>query len=197
MANRWELSQHVIGLIDGRWTLPVLAELQNGGRRYQDLDEALDGVSHKVLTDTLRRAERDGLVVRHLDPGRVETATLYQLTELGRSLDEPLAALERWVDANWPEIEAGSTAMEPAQRLEPRSAPPHLTVGTAGFLRVTPGSLKCRFVRRERREISQVAEDWGGVVNTLGVGGLLGGYTGARLQPRLPEMVFRRQVDPF
>ena len=115
----------LVQLLDGRWTLAVLAELANGGRRYQDLDEALDGVSHKVLTDTLRRAERDGLVVRQLDPGRVETATLYQLTELGRSLDEPLAALERWVDANWPEIEAGSTAMEPAQRLEPRSFPPH------------------------------------------------------------------------
>ena len=83
----------------------MLAELQAGGRRYQELDEALDDVSHKVLTDTLRRAERDGLVVRHLDPGRVETATLYELTELGRSLDEPLVALERWVDANWPEIE--------------------------------------------------------------------------------------------
>jgi DNA-binding HxlR family transcriptional regulator len=69
----------------------VLAELVDGGRRYQELDEALDGVSHKVLTDTLRRAERDGLVVRHLDPGRVETATLYQITELGRSLVEPLA----------------------------------------------------------------------------------------------------------
>jgi DNA-binding HxlR family transcriptional regulator len=51
MANRWE-SQRVIGLIDGRWTLAVLAELRVGGRRYQDLDEALDGVSHKVLTDT-------------------------------------------------------------------------------------------------------------------------------------------------
>jgi HxlR-like helix-turn-helix len=48
--------------------------------RYQELDEAPDGVSHKVLTDTLRRAERDGLVGRHLDPGRVDTATLYQLT---------------------------------------------------------------------------------------------------------------------
>lgn len=105
MPNRWESPQRVIGLIDGRWTLAVLAELQDGGRRYQELDEALDGVSHKVLTDTLRRAERDGLVVRHLDPGRVDTATLYQLTELGRSLGEPLAALERWVDANWPEIE--------------------------------------------------------------------------------------------
>jgi DNA-binding HxlR family transcriptional regulator len=97
--------RQVIELLVGRWTLAVLAELQNGGRRYQDLDEALDGVSHKVLTDTLRRAERDGLVVRHLDPGRVDTATLYQLTDLGRSLDEPLTVLERWFDTNWPEIE--------------------------------------------------------------------------------------------
>jgi DNA-binding HxlR family transcriptional regulator len=40
-----------------------------------------------VLADTLRRAELDGLVVRHLDPARVDTATLYQLTDLGRSID--------------------------------------------------------------------------------------------------------------
>jgi DNA-binding HxlR family transcriptional regulator len=105
MANRWELSQRVIGLIDGRWTLAVLAELRDGDCRYQDLDDALDGVSHRVLTDTLRRAERDGLVLRHLDPGRVETATLYHLTELGQSLDEPLTALERWSEISWPRIE--------------------------------------------------------------------------------------------
>jgi DNA-binding HxlR family transcriptional regulator len=106
MANRWESSQHVTGLVDGRWTLAVFAELQNGGRRYQELDEALDGVSHKVLTDTLRRAERDGLVVRHLDPGQVDTATLYQLTDLGRSSEGPLTALEEWSDTNWPQVEA-------------------------------------------------------------------------------------------
>ena len=105
MTNGWVSSQRVVGVIDGRWTLAVLAQLENGGRRYQELDEALDGVSHKVLTDTLRRAERDGLVVRHVDPGRVDTATLYRLTELGRSLDEPLGALERWSEANWSEIE--------------------------------------------------------------------------------------------
>jgi DNA-binding HxlR family transcriptional regulator len=95
----------VVGLIDGRWTLALLAELQDGGKRYQELDEVLDGVSHKVLTDTLRRAERDGLVVRHLDPSRVDTATLYQLTDLGRSLKEPLIALERWCETNWPHVE--------------------------------------------------------------------------------------------
>jgi DNA-binding HxlR family transcriptional regulator len=105
VSHGWASPQRVISLIDGRWTLAVLAELQNGGRRYQDLDDALDGVSHKVLTDTLRRAERDGLVARRLDPGRVETATLYQLTELGRSLHEPLGVIERWANANWPEIE--------------------------------------------------------------------------------------------
>ena len=59
-----------------------------------------------MLTDTLRRAERDGLIVRHIDPNRTETATLYELTDLGRSLAEPLAALERWVDGNWARVEA-------------------------------------------------------------------------------------------
>jgi DNA-binding HxlR family transcriptional regulator len=105
-------AQHLIELLEGRWTLAVLAELQDGGRRYQELDDALDGVSHKVLTDTLRRAERDGLVVRHLDPARVDTATLYQLTDLGRSLDEPLTALERWGDTTWPHVEAARQRWE-------------------------------------------------------------------------------------
>jgi DNA-binding HxlR family transcriptional regulator len=84
----------------------VLSGLAAGGRRYQDLHDGLDGISHKVLTDTLRRAERDGLIRRHLDSGRMDTATLYELTDLGRSLDEPLAALGRWVDANWDQVEA-------------------------------------------------------------------------------------------
>jgi DNA-binding HxlR family transcriptional regulator len=69
------------------------------------LRDALDGISNKVLTDTLRRAERDGLVSRHLDTVRVESATRYQLTDLGRSIDEPLAALDQWADRNWQQVE--------------------------------------------------------------------------------------------
>lgn len=98
-------SESFVRLIGGRWTLAVLAELTEGGRRYQDLHDALDGISYKVLTNTLRRAERDGLISRRLDPERIATATLYQLTDLGRSLDDPLAALARWVDANWNGVE--------------------------------------------------------------------------------------------
>jgi len=86
-------SAALIQLLAGRWTLAVLAELSEAGRRYQNLHDALDGVSYKVLTDTLRRAERDGLITRHLDPARIETATLYELTDLGRSLDAPLEAM--------------------------------------------------------------------------------------------------------
>ena len=84
----------------------MLAELGEHGRRYQDLHDSLEGISHKVLTDTLRRAERDGVIMRHLDPGRVDTATLYELTALGRSLDGPLAALGQWLDAKWDLVDA-------------------------------------------------------------------------------------------
>ena len=98
-------ADHLVRLLAGRWTLAVLTELAAGGRRYQELHDAIDGISYKVLTDTLRRAERDGLITRHLDPGRIETATLYELTDLGRSLDAPLAAMAEWAIANWHAID--------------------------------------------------------------------------------------------
>lgn len=98
--------REVIELLAGRWTLDVLTELADGGRRYHDLRGSLDGIAHQVLTSTLRRAERDGLIARRIDPGRVETATLYQLTDLGRSLDDLLKALDGWAERNWPHVDA-------------------------------------------------------------------------------------------
>jgi DNA-binding HxlR family transcriptional regulator len=105
MADRWGTSYPVVSVLAGRWTLKLVGELFDDGLRYQELHDALDGISHKVLTDTLRRAERDGLVNRLLDPSRIETATLYRLTDLGRSLDEPLAAVSRWAEVNWSSVE--------------------------------------------------------------------------------------------
>jgi DNA-binding HxlR family transcriptional regulator len=93
-------------MLAGRWTLAALTQLTEGGRRYQDLYEALEGISYKVLTDTLRRAERDGLIARHLDGERIETATLYELTDLGRSLDATLATMGEWVESNWQTVES-------------------------------------------------------------------------------------------
>jgi DNA-binding HxlR family transcriptional regulator len=106
MTDKWRGSEPVIRLLAGRWTLAVIGQLATGGSRYQDLHAALDGISHKVLTDTLRRAERDGLISRHVDRNRVETTTLYQLTDLACSLEEPLAALASWAGRNWTEVQA-------------------------------------------------------------------------------------------
>ena len=92
-------------LLAGRWTLALLGELSSRGRRYQELRDVLDGISHKVLTETLRRAERAGLIRRQLDHDRIETATLYQLTELGRSLELPLSAFGQWAGLNWPTVD--------------------------------------------------------------------------------------------
>jgi DNA-binding HxlR family transcriptional regulator len=102
MPDDWSDSEPVVRLLAGRWTPAVLGELAHGGRRYQDLHSALESISHKVLTDTLRRAEPDGLVARHVDRNRVETATLYELTELAWSL----GTLACWAKQNWADVEA-------------------------------------------------------------------------------------------
>jgi len=64
----------LLRLLSGRGTLAVLSELNKGGRRYHDLFDAIEGISAKVLTETLRKAKRDGLVTRHLDAEHIETA---------------------------------------------------------------------------------------------------------------------------
>jgi DNA-binding HxlR family transcriptional regulator len=86
--------------------MDVVAQLNEGGRRYQEIYDGLDGISYKVLTETLRRAERDGLLARHLAPDRVDTATLYELTEIGRSAIVAMNALAEWVDQHWSGVEA-------------------------------------------------------------------------------------------
>ena len=77
-GERWRDAYHFVRLVGGRWTLALLAELVESGHRYQELYDALDGISYKVLTEVLRRAERDGLIARSLDSQRVETTALYE-----------------------------------------------------------------------------------------------------------------------
>ncbi|MGD0876425.1 MAG: helix-turn-helix domain-containing protein [Acidimicrobiales bacterium] len=123
MTVEWRQASAFVGLIGGRWTLMMLAELASGGHRYQEIYEALEGISYKVLTDTLRRSERDGLIRRRLDPGRIDTANLYELTDLGRSLEVPLTTLGQWVDANWNQVETAQ------RRWAARVAPGTLSEG--------------------------------------------------------------------
>jgi DNA-binding HxlR family transcriptional regulator len=84
-----------IGLLSSKWAVDVLLALGDGTRRYHELLEDLSPISEKVLTQTLRAMERDGLVVRRVHaevPPRVE----YALSPLGATLAPPLKALGSW-----------------------------------------------------------------------------------------------------
>ncbi|TDD76868.1 transcriptional regulator [Actinomadura rubrisoli] len=84
-------------LLSGTWTSVVLYTLREGPLRPGQLQDRIGGISHKVLTETLRRLEQNGLVTRQRyaeAPPRVE----YALTEPGRGLLEPIYALGRWTE---------------------------------------------------------------------------------------------------
>ncbi|WP_350339510.1 winged helix-turn-helix transcriptional regulator [Pengzhenrongella frigida] len=81
--------------IGDRWTVLVVGALGDGTARFSELKRRIEGISQKMLTQTLREMERDGLVTRTMYaqvPVRVE----YQLTDAGMSLRGPLKALEEW-----------------------------------------------------------------------------------------------------
>ena len=98
-------TRQVINGIGDRWSLLVLYALEGGTLRFQELRRAVDGVSQKMLTQTLRTLQRDGLVSRTVYasvPPKVE----YALTPLGASLSESIAAIRAWAYAHMDQIEA-------------------------------------------------------------------------------------------
>src|SRR5687768_9477203 len=90
-------SRKSLARIANKWTAMVVMALNPGRMRFGDLRTRVDGISGKVLTETLRDLERDGIVARHVYaeiPPRVE----YELTALGQTLYTPLHALGCWAE---------------------------------------------------------------------------------------------------
>jgi len=85
----------VLNRVGDKWSMQVVMELASGPRRFTELKRALDGVSQRMLTLTLRGLERDGLVNRTVTP-TIPPRVDYELTELGISLREPVLALGQW-----------------------------------------------------------------------------------------------------
>jgi DNA-binding HxlR family transcriptional regulator len=101
----------ILDRICNKWTLLVVATLDQGTVRFTDLHQQIPGISQRMLTLTLRHLESDGLVSRtvHAEvPPRVE----YELTPTGRSLIPPALALAGWAIEHVPEIEASRAAYE-------------------------------------------------------------------------------------
>ncbi|PZS32287.1 MAG: transcriptional regulator [Pseudonocardiales bacterium] len=89
-------TRDVLDRIGDKWTVLILGELSDGApRRFTALRRRIVGVSEKMLTQTLRNLERDGLVQRTIYPV-IPPHVEYHLTPLGQTLRAPVAALERW-----------------------------------------------------------------------------------------------------
>lgn len=90
-------TRHVLDLIADKWATLIIGVLEDRPLRFAALHRRIGGISQKMLTQTLRDLERDGLVQRTVYaevPPRVE----YALTPLGQTLREPIAAIIQWAE---------------------------------------------------------------------------------------------------
>ena len=102
-------SRQVLDALSDKWVTPVLTALADSPRRYSELSRTIAGVSQKMLTQTLRLLERDGLVTRTITasvPVRVD----YQLTSLGRTLLPVVRAIKDWSETHIAEVQAARAA---------------------------------------------------------------------------------------
>jgi DNA-binding HxlR family transcriptional regulator len=93
----------VLDRVADKWTVLVLGLLGNGPVRFNRLRRAVDGLSQKVLAQTLRRLERDGLVTRTAFP-TVPVTVEYALTPLGRTLAAAVEPLRVWAEGHIEEV---------------------------------------------------------------------------------------------
>lgn len=104
-------SRQVLDAISDKWVTLVLTALADGPQRYTDLSRRIAGVSQKMLTQTLRRLERDGLLTRTITPA-VPVRVDYQLTSLGETILPVVAAIKQWSEAHIDEIHAARANYE-------------------------------------------------------------------------------------
>ena len=108
------LVTQLIGRVADKWTMLILEELTEAGElRFTRLSERVPGISQKMLTQTLRQMERDGLVLRTVHavvPPRVE----YRLTELGSSLGAAFCGVWIWAERHLDQVEAARRAFDEA-----------------------------------------------------------------------------------
>jgi DNA-binding HxlR family transcriptional regulator len=92
-------TRQILDRIGDKWTALVIGLLDERTMRFSELQHSIGGISQKMLTQTLRNLERDGLVTRMIYaevPPRVE----YSLTPMGKTLAQPLAVIRQWAESN-------------------------------------------------------------------------------------------------
>jgi len=92
-------TREILDRIGDKWSLYIIAMLAKGPRRFNELKRTIDGISQRMLTLTLRGLERDGLITRTMFP-TIPPRVDYELTDMGRTLLEPVMALVGWANQN-------------------------------------------------------------------------------------------------
>ncbi len=92
-------TRQVFARIADKWALLILDLLRDGPHRFSALRRTIHGISHKVLSQTLKKLERDGLVSRTAFP-TVPVTVEYALTPLGTSLTDAVSAVAHWAESN-------------------------------------------------------------------------------------------------
>ncbi|MEU6563352.1 winged helix-turn-helix transcriptional regulator [Nocardia nova] len=103
--------REVLDRIGDKWTVLIVSTLSAGPLRYSDLQTSIPGISQRMLTQTLKHLERDGLATRTAYP-EVPPRVEYELTDLGRSLLDAVTAMAGWAAAHHGEIATNRAASE-------------------------------------------------------------------------------------
>lgn len=101
------LVRPVLDKIADKWTILILTVICPQPARFNEIKRRLDGITHKALSDALKRLERNGLVTRTVLPTQ-PIGVEYAITPLGHSLREPFEALCAWAAANGDKVEAAT-----------------------------------------------------------------------------------------
>ena len=100
--------------IGDKWSVLVVTTLAGGGKRFNELRREIPSVSQRMLTLTLRNLERDGIVSRKVTP-TIPPRVDYALTDLGRSLHQPVQALSQWALDHVEAIDAAQQQFDAAR----------------------------------------------------------------------------------
>lgn len=124
-AKKRALLRQTLDRVGDKWTMLVLERLDNEGQlRFTQLRDRIEGVSQKMLTQTLRAMERDGLVSRRVHavvPPRVD----YKITPIGEALSEAVCMLWAWVETH---ADGVFDARQAYEQREPPARPAHVTL---------------------------------------------------------------------
>src|ERR1700738_211504 len=101
----------VLARVGDKWSMLIIVLLRDGARRFNGMRRTVDGISQQMLTRTLRGLERDGMVTRTMIPASPPQVE-YALTDLGRSLSQPVLALGTWVQEHLARIDAAGTRFD-------------------------------------------------------------------------------------